>query len=90
MRDADVLADDCEYFVGGEWKHGIVLCRAPRPAESRRRRAGVAAHHLELRVAFIDYCDPPAVADVRMAVRADPAGNWCIGSFDNGQMFRRG
>lgn len=39
---------------------------------------------------FTDYCDPLAVADVRMQVRADAAGDWRISRFDSGQIFRRG
>lgn len=39
---------------------------------------------------FTDYCDPLAVADVRMHVRRDGDGQWRISMFDSGQIFRRG
>jgi hypothetical protein len=38
---------------------------------------------------FIDYCDPLAVADVRMECRREPDGQWRISLFDSGQIFRR-
>lgn len=39
---------------------------------------------------FTNYCDPLAVADVRMECRHDPDGQWRISLFDSGQIFRRG
>lgn len=39
---------------------------------------------------FTSYCDPLAVADVRMACRRDADGQWRIAMFDSGQIFRRG
>ncbi|MCK9564046.1 MAG: nuclear transport factor 2 family protein [Bacteroidales bacterium] len=39
---------------------------------------------------FTSYCDPLAVADVRMECRRDAAGEWRIAMFDSGQIFRRG
>ena len=38
---------------------------------------------------FTDYCDPLAVADVRMECRRDADGEWRIALFDSGQIFRR-
>jgi hypothetical protein len=38
---------------------------------------------------FTDYCDPLAVADVRMECRCDSDGQWRIAMFDSGQIFRR-
>jgi hypothetical protein len=37
-----------------------------------------------------DYCDPLAVADVRMECRREADGQWRIALFDSGQIFRRG
>jgi hypothetical protein len=39
---------------------------------------------------FADYCDPLAVADVRMECGRDADGDWRISYFDSGQIFRRG
>jgi hypothetical protein len=39
---------------------------------------------------FTDYCDPLAVADVKMECRRDSEGEWRISKFDSGQIFRRG
>jgi hypothetical protein len=39
---------------------------------------------------FTDYCDPLAVADVRMECRREADGEWRIAMFDSGQIFRRG
>lgn len=39
---------------------------------------------------FDKYCDPLAVADVKMECRRDPDGEWRISRFDSGQIFRRG
>jgi hypothetical protein len=36
------------------------------------------------------YCDPLAVADVKMEARRDPDGEWRITLFDSGQIFKRG
>lgn len=118
MREAAVLADDCEYFVGGEWRTGIDAVCAFYVERRARLEAGDGApvmRHIisNYRVTFTgdtsadvgflllffakagtppftDYCDPLAVADVRMSVRADAAGDWRITRFDSGQIFRRG
>lgn len=39
---------------------------------------------------FVGYCDPLAVADVRMECRRDAEGDWKISRFDSGQIFQRG
>jgi hypothetical protein len=39
---------------------------------------------------FDAYCDPLAVADVRMECTKDAGGDWRIAMFDSGQIFRRG
>lgn len=39
---------------------------------------------------FVGYCDPLAVADVRMECRLDGDGHWRISCFDSGQIFQRG
>lgn len=39
---------------------------------------------------FDKYCDPLAVADVKMECRRDPDGEWRITRFDSGQIFKRG
>lgn len=39
---------------------------------------------------FDKYCDPLAVADVKMECRRDPDGEWRITLFDSGQIFKRG
>ncbi len=39
---------------------------------------------------FVGYCDPLAVADVRMECRLEADGHWRISSFDSGQIFQRG
>jgi len=39
---------------------------------------------------FESYCDPLAVADVRMECSRDAEGDWKIAMFDSGQIFRRG
>ena len=39
---------------------------------------------------FIGYCDPLAVADVRMECRCEADGHWRIAMFDSGQIFIRG
>ena len=39
---------------------------------------------------FTNYCDPLAVADVRMECRRDRDGEWRISLFESGQIFRRG
>jgi len=38
---------------------------------------------------FDGYCDPLAVADVRMECSRDADGDWTISLFDSGQIFRR-
>jgi hypothetical protein len=39
---------------------------------------------------FDKYCDPLAVADVKMECRRDEDGEWRITLFDSGQIFKRG
>jgi len=39
---------------------------------------------------FAGYCDPLAVADVKMEARCDADGDWRISMFDSGQIFMRG
>lgn len=39
---------------------------------------------------FDKYCDPLAVADVKMECRRDPDGEWRITLFNSGQIFKRG
>jgi len=39
---------------------------------------------------FVGYCDPLAVADVRMECSRDADGEWLISRFDSGQIFQRG
>jgi hypothetical protein len=39
---------------------------------------------------FTGYCDPLAVADVRMECRREADGDWLISLFDSGQIFQRG
>ena len=38
---------------------------------------------------FTDYCDPLAVADVKMECTRGADGDWRISLFDSGQIFRR-
>ncbi|MET1755613.1 nuclear transport factor 2 family protein [Novosphingobium sp. RD2P27] len=38
---------------------------------------------------FDGYCDPLAVADVKMECTRDASGEWRISLFDSGQIFRR-
>jgi ketosteroid isomerase-like protein len=39
---------------------------------------------------FENYCDPLAVADVKMECKREADGEWRISLFDSGQIFRRG
>ena len=39
---------------------------------------------------FTNYCDPLAVADVKMECRREADGHWRISCFDSSQIFRRG
>jgi hypothetical protein len=39
---------------------------------------------------FTNYCDPLAVADVKMECTREADGHWRISMFDSGQIFRRG
>jgi hypothetical protein len=39
---------------------------------------------------FLDYCDPIALADVKMECRRDAEGDWRISYFNSGQIFIRG
>ena len=39
---------------------------------------------------FVGYCDPLAIADVRMTCRCEADGHWRIAQFDSGHIFQRG
>lgn len=118
MRQADVLAEDVAYNVGGEWREGLKAVEAFYQGRAEALRAGaglMTMRHIitSLRVSFDDadnarvgyllvffaavgegpfdtYCDPLAVADVKMECRRDTDGEWRITRFDSGQIFRRG
>ncbi len=118
MLEADVLTEDCRYFVGGEWRGGrAAAAQFYKERKVRLEAAGGAPvmRHImsNYRVSFpaadkaevgflllffakvgtppfTDYCDPSAVADVRMECRRDDDGQWRIALFDSGQIFRRG
>lgn len=118
ITERDVLAEDCRYNVGGEWRQGRAAAaqfykeRRPRLEAaggapvmrhiiSNYRIAFTAADHAQVGFLllffakvgtppFTDYCDPLAVADVRMECRRDADGHWRISMFDSGQIFRRG
>ena len=118
MLAADVLTDDCRYFVGGEWREGRdAAAKFYIERKARLEAAGGAPvmRHImsNYRVSllapgqakagflllffakageppFVGYCDPLAVADVRMECRLDADGHWRIASFDSGQIFQRG
>lgn len=115
MRDANVLADDVRYFVGGEWREGLEGVEGFYAGRAKQlgENAPVMRHIItSLRVSFTgpdtakigyllvffakageppftDYCDPLAVADVKMECRRDADGEWRITLFDSGQIFRR-
>ena len=118
MLEADVLTEDCRYFVGGEWREGrAAAAKFYAERKTRLEAAGGAPvmRHLitNTRVSFPDpdrasagflllffakvgeppfvgYCDPLAVADVRMETRRETDGDWRISMFDSGQIFQRG
>lgn len=119
ITEADVLTQDCSYFVGGDWREGLPAAAQwyrDRMARLRATEAGppTMRHlHCNYRITFTDkdharvgflllffaktgeppfvgYCDPQAVADVRMECRRDADGHWRISRFDSGQIFRRG
>jgi hypothetical protein len=119
IRDAGVLADDVQYFVGGEWREGIGATAQfyqDRWARLSATESGppVMRHvHGNYRISFasedhasvgfllvffakagappfVGYCDPLAVADVRMECRRDADGDWKISRFESGQIFQRG
>lgn len=118
MLDADVLTEDCRYFVGGEWREGRAEAAKFYQDRYARLEAGdgvpVMRHIISnLRISFTDtdkakvgylllffaatgeapftnYCDPLAVADVRMECWREADGHWRIALFDSGQIFRRG
>ncbi len=118
MLDADVLTQDCRYFVGGEWREGrAAAAQFYTERKARLTAAGGAPvmRHIisNYRVTFTGseiaevgfllvffakvgeppftgYCDPLAVADVRMECRLEADGHWRISKFDSGQIFIRG
>jgi hypothetical protein len=118
MMDANVLTDDVQYFVGGEWRDGIAATAKFYADRWDRLTAGdgapVMRHlHTNYRVSFlaegnakvnlmllffakvgeppfVGYCDPLAVANVRMECRRDARGDWKISRFDSDQTFARG
>ena len=116
MRKADCLAEDVQYFVGGEWRDGLSAVEAFYKGRAEAMEAGaglMTMRHIitSLRVTFDDadhakvgyllvffatvkdldkYCDPLAVADVKMECRRDADGEWRITRFDSGQIFKRG
>ncbi|MCT2399680.1 nuclear transport factor 2 family protein [Novosphingobium mangrovi (ex Huang et al. 2023)] len=116
MRKADCLAEDVQYFVGGEWRDGLAAVEAFYKGRAEAMTAGpglMTMRHIitSLRVSFDDadhakvgyllvffatvtdldkYCDPLAVADVKMECRRDNDGEWRISRFDSGQIFKRG
>lgn len=115
---ADVLTQDCRYFVGGEWREGrdaaaqfyverkarlVAAGGAPvmRHINSNYRVLFAAGDHAKVGFLllffahvgdppFVGYCDPLAVADVRMECRLEADGHWRISRFDSGQIFQRG
>jgi len=118
IATADVLTQDCRYFVGGEWREGLAATAkfyserwdrlqaaggAPvmRHVHGNYRVSFTAADHAKVgflllffakvgEPPFVGYCDPLAVADVRMECRREADGHWRIASFDSGQIFQRG
>ena len=118
MAEAEVLTDNVQYFVGGEWRDGLAAtAQFYKDRWDRLIAAGgapVMRHlHCNYRVRFaaedhakvtfqllffakvgeppfVGYCDPLAVADVRMECRRDADGDWKISRFDSGQIFQRG
>lgn len=118
MLEADVLTEDCRYFVGGEWREGrsaaaqfyterkarlVAAGGAPvmRHIMSNYRVSFEAGGHAKVgflllffakvgEPPFVGYCDPLAVADVRMECRLESDGHWRISRFDSGQIFQRG
>lgn len=118
MIEADVLTEDCQYYVGGAWRQGRAeaaqFYKERKPRLEAEGGAPVMRHVItNFRVAFIaeekaevgflllyfarvgtppftNYCDPLAVADVRMDCRRDADGEWRISRFESGQIFRRG
>ena len=118
MTEAQVLTDDVQYFVGGEWRDGLAATQAFYNERWDRLTAAGGApvmRHLPCnyrvkfatedhasvtfqllffakvgKPPFVGYCDPLAVADVRMECRRDADGDWKINRFDSGQIFQRG
>jgi len=118
MAEADVLTQNCRYFVGGEWREGLTATAQFYKDRWARLTAGdgapVMRHlHCNYRISFTDanqarigflllffakvgdppfvgYCDPLAVADVKMECRREADGHWRISMFNSGQIFQRG
>jgi len=118
MVEANVLTNDVQYFVGGEWRDGLpATAQFYKDRWDRLTAAGgapVMRHlHNNYRISFVSeehaavaflllffakvgeppfvgYCDPLAVADVRMECRREADGDWKISRFDSGQIFQRG
>jgi hypothetical protein len=118
ITEAQVLTDDVEYFVGGEWRTGVAATAqfyherwdrliaaggAPvmRHLHTNYRVSFLAEDHARVNFLllffakvgeppFVGYCDPLAVANVRMECRRDASGDWKISRFDSDQTFQRG
>lgn len=118
MVEADVLTEDCRYFVGEQWREGLAATAQfyrDRWDKLQASNSVLVMRHLisnyritftaedQASVSFLlvfyakagegpftDYCDPLAVADVRMECRRGADGHWRISMFDSGQIFQRG
>ena len=118
IGSANILTQDCRYFVAGEWRDGLpAVVQFYQDRMARLTAAGGAPvmRHIisNFRVQFTGegdanvwflllffakageppftgYCDPLAVADVRMQCRREGDGQWRICNFDSGQIFQRG
>jgi hypothetical protein len=118
MREADCLAEDVRYNVGGQWREGLEAVEGFYQGRAEAMRAGAglmtmrhiitslrvgfdAADHAKVGYLLVffaalgdgpfdTYCDPLAVADVKMECRRDADGEWRITLFDSGQIFKRG
>jgi hypothetical protein len=115
ILDANVLADDVRYFVGGEWREGkqavgqfyqgrkaqlgdnapvmrhiISSLRVSFESETRAKVGYLLVFFAKAGTPpFEGYCDPLAVADVKMECTRDTDGDWKISLFDSGQIFKR-
>ncbi|MDE2403728.1 MAG: hypothetical protein KGM17_03300 [Sphingomonadales bacterium] len=72
-------------------RHIISSLRVSFPAEDRAKVGFLLVFFAATGTPpFENYCDPLAVADVRMECTRDASGDWKIAMFDSGQIFRRG